>query len=1619
MTDPWEGFATVVEEPPTNDPWAGFAEVVDSPTATIEPPPALGMGDVRQKDQLDYESDVIAQHQQDLDRSAADQASLNRVQERNPIQNTLPYRVGETAFENIGGGGAGMVATGLGAAADVVGMDDTAEYFKGKARQIYGTMARRAGDAALVDATTPGDLPFSGDIRKGLASLAEAGLVIAGTGGVGAGWQAVAPLAGYFGAKQGAETYSETGDATQALTSAVIESGWTMAGGALGGGLGRLAGVSPGVLGRAAGHLATKVKLPAWSGEALSGAAVEAMQEAGTEASHYLAEVGFGRSKWDKAELARRMKAAAGPALVAGGLGGGFAAYVDSTVDALDQRVKSSAKEMPTYAKAVEAVDVMPPEVKAMFEKMEEPPSRRKFAEITGEGKTDATFREVVVEEVKRQAEEQAGEGNWIRVYHGSPNKIEGAPSVENFKSGDARGVYFTGEQDQARRWGATATYPAPESVHVSGYDVRLDNPATFADRQRTVKQLDEQYGKDKWTPQQLTDSLKAQGFDGIIDDSYIGNEYVVFDDKQIRPAPEPFTLDPTPEPPVEPVTLPKRQLRTLDTKVQKLREANDLDSDALDHLDWMLANRPDHLQGVFDEAAARAKTHNEHQAALLDEYNMLFGQTGEVQTYVDKKGVKHTRKVNSSQYWTQQIKKLENATSDYTKMPGFDLKVEQLLSGEQPLLAAEAERRGDGDISAGLFELLQGGVAQFRGKAKPDDFIGDVANEALAAQADKPWMEQYDEVAFSNPIPVVSLDLGGAGRNLARGLDATRTWLKRYFTTAGLANADIQQLSDRRTGRIAKHTTELAQLQHDLDAAVRYQYGKAKTISPELREKMHRALTGEKTDLPAGVLKAIEPMRAQVDALSRELLDAGIGSEQLQLTIDENLGTYLTRTYRKYSDKNWSQMAKADPKIMADAKAALKAEFPEDSDSDIQWRINMLLDKDSLDAKGIPDKFHKDAKFQSILMERKNLPEWIRNLYGENRDPWLNHTISVTKMAQLLAHHEFGQDLREAGLRMGFFSDADQKNPENYRRIDATQNRLLEPFADLYTDPDTATALNDLFGAKMQSGLLRWMTGASMMAKWNVTVGNSKSYLRNFLGNPAFALSNGDITGGDFGLAYRNTLAHLTKGGTNEQRAYIRRLAELNLLDSDIGVAEIKRMMGDIADAGEVPKLSRSTVGRAAARGIAGLSNLYQSMDTFWKINGFESKKKYYRELNPTAPDSQIEELAAADIIAHYPTYSQVPQGVKAVNRMPLMGNFLSFRSEVIRTMGNAIKTANREMRSNNPVEQSMGRKRAVGIMASVLVLPMASIVSRQIFGVSGEDDKDARLFQPPWTRNSPYLYLSPFVEGDSNTIDLGFMDPRAQLIKPIFALLGPGTLEEKVMESLGEVGDPMQEDILFGRVISVLRNKTADGRNIWNPSAGRAEKMRHMRDYLGEVLLPATLSQLDRVSKAFKGEVSPSGRAYEKATELAATIGVRSTATNTGQAFSFRSNDMRRAVRDAEAGIRSSLTRHGTVAPSDTERVLQDFVSQRENYIRQWHELAMAAIRLGMPQTAVRQTVYESAGSRALTEQVMSGVPSNYNPSGETVGNVNESESKQGRERLEIYRRLTQPPSPPRAAN
>ena len=367
-----------------------------------------------------------------------------------------------------------------------------------------------------------------------------------------------------------------------------------------------------------------------------------------------------------------------------------------------------------------------------------------------------------------------------------------------------------------------------------------------------------------------------------------------------------------------------------------------------------------------------------------------------------------------------------------------------------------------------------------------------------------------------------------------------------------------------------------------------------------------------------------------------------------------------------------------------------------------------------------------------------------------------------------------------------------------------------------------------------------------------------------------------------------------------------------------------------------------------------------------------------------PNASQREVEETAAWIVRNTYPTYSMVPSGVKAFRRNLFVGSFTSFPAEVFRTMYHTISIAISEVRSPNAAIRKIGAERMAGIAAATTMVPAAVTASRFTVGVDKQQDQDLRHFVAPWQKNSSFIFLS---KGDNATfdfIDVSYTDPHSYARDAIMAVLtGQGDWQENLLTATFQFFQPfLGEEILFAKVADWRRNTTADGRKVFNPEDAFVDQAADVFKHFWDALEPGTISSGRRILRGLEqeegegGEVAVTGRVFDAEREIKAVLtGSRRQTTSVPQSLMFRARATQTRIRNANSILTRTALREGRVREDELTEDFWDSHRSRQRVFAESHELAMAAIRLGMTSVEVERAFRSENISRVDARAIIDG--------------------------------------------
>jgi hypothetical protein len=570
-----------------------------------------------------------------------------------------------------------------------------------------------------------------------------------------------------------------------------------------------------------------------------------------------------------------------------------------------------------------------------------------------------------------------------------------------------------------------------------------------------------------------------------------------------------------------------------------------------------------------------------------------------------------------------------------------------------------------------------------------------------------------------------------------------------------------------------------------------------------------------------------VTSMRKEITDLSTKFRDKA-AKGKLYATIDNNLGVYMNRSYDifdnpKYMKEIQKRVAArgqgenvADDVVNNAAQYIARQKRVAIDDPIVQDTLEKLVktqDKDAfadfIESISAKNKLKSSSK---PLMNKKNIDVSIRDLWGEVKDPTKNFVKTYEKLSLLNSENDFLEGLADR-LTIKFnnkVADIKAANP-SLSDIEATKlaqeglqdvgkaagdrlsqvmgrkvlaaNQISNPLQGIYATESYAKAIkNGLdLNFNVPDGLagmaIKGYLGAKAGTQALKTVYNPSTHGRNVMGNVAMLIANGIAPDKkSIGTAMKATGSKLLGKNNRELAKEYARYTELGITNSGIGLSTVRANLNNVLK--DPDKWLDKTI---AGKGIKKTADLYQAEDDFFKIIHFEKTKKYLSETYPSADVKQIEEMAAQRTRDMMPNYRLVPKAIKAM-RMAPVGDFISFPAEMIRTTTNLAKYTVKDLSDSavtkfyrtDPSGQFVNSSplfkaaalRLGGMTAIGAGIGSIAEATRNIYGISKEEDEAANFIGAPYNINQERIYLGP-INIDKNGhkgvdyINMGPLDP------------------------------------------------------------------------------------------------------------------------------------------------------------------------------------------------------------------------------------------------------------------
>ena len=603
------------------------------------------------------------------------------------------------------------------------------------------------------------------------------------------------------------------------------------------------------------------------------------------------------------------------------------------------------------------------------------------------------------------------------------------------------------------------------------------------------------------------------------------------------------------------------------------------------------------------------------------------------------------------------------------------------------------------------------------------------------------------------------------------------------------------------------------------------------------------------------------------------------------------------------------------------------------------------------------------------FLKTGEELPQAIRKLLGQEKD--LKSQVLFTVSDAIAANaKKMGFDrIAAIGLKNKWlYNTAAEAKPRfvNAVQIKATDLERLggmkSTLENLWTSPEIKQALLAQ-GTPLENlariPVFRQLLQFKVAVQAGKTLYSPQTQVRNVTSASFFALWNGHVGHNasviDSMKMVMKDIFKAGKGGAIDEvefTKYVEKLVRLGVWDENIVAQELRAVMtnirkGAIQNENELfEKIMKGLPTDKVARLYAGGDNLWKqfgyeffksdlstalkSIDdvaAYLKLHNHPFARKDLMTGQIKSLDEALDEAAAFMLRNTYPTYSKVPPAIQGLRNIPLIGNFVSFPAEMLRTGATSIAMSLRNIRSDNQAIRQMGYKQLIGAYLALKGIGKgAHAISNFVTGNSEEQwEAYKRSGAAPWDKNSNLIGIIPWKNGESAAINFSYFSPYDVLESPVQAALtmahkqdiAADQIDNYVLSLMFAEDGPMMEllqpflspaiglervqDVIGGNfLIGGRGGESAEGFKIYSPTDSLEDKFNKAFAHIVKGASPGLITSGMKLKSAIEGDVSGAGQPMRIEDELMALFtGTRIIRIDVKKDLKWRTSSTNRLLR------------------------------------------------------------------------------------------------------------------------
>ena len=579
-----------------------------------------------------------------------------------------------------------------------------------------------------------------------------------------------------------------------------------------------------------------------------------------------------------------------------------------------------------------------------------------------------------------------------------------------------------------------------------------------------------------------------------------------------------------------------------------------------------------------------------------------------------------------------------------------------------------------------------------------------------------------------------------------------------------------------------------------------------------------------------------------------------------------------------------------------------------------------------------------KQLRLKDMVRTGEELPTAIKKLLGEENNLKASVLTTSSHAITQTINKKLADRIAALGVKEGWlFKDEARATARGI--LDAEKVHHLPGLGFLGSRLDKLYASKQIAGALrgtpgklddlIQNGAYRALLQFKVATQFGKTVLSPATQVRNVTSASLFPLANGHIGGrASVSEAFKMTMDDIFGAGkvldeqkliTNIEDKIRRGVIDENIVASELGAVlkDIKKGSINTLD-GLYNKLTNGKFMKTATRIYAGGDNLWKWFGDEYVQSQLKSTYKNLGALKKWFPEIQGQNFIARDLMSNklktyddaireaaswyirntYPTYSKVPEVIKAIRKLPF-GNFVSFPAEMMRTSFNIMDIGMKEIASSNAALRQIGYRRMIGAYTVLGGAGNAALnLASELTGTTLEEIEAYKSFAADWNKNSILLPIDKWVKGRGKAINFSYFSPYDVVQRPfeaMFSTWGEGRLSnDKRMDiflssmgaTLGEMFNSfVSEPIGYERIIDVLprgnfgrEGQKKAGGFVYSRTDSPGDIWMKSLVHVLEGVEPGVSTTGRKIASGLEGELKTGGQAYSLRDEVLALMsGIR----------------------------------------------------------------------------------------------------------------------------------------------